>query len=133
VESEWSGWEVHLYTYLHAAPPKGITYYRLQQVDKDGRITLSRLISVFTAGASSSQTLSVFPNPASQDKLYVLLTPSVTQGTIARLFDPMGHMIQEALADESGMAFDIQHLPAGLYLVWIETEGNSHTARVVIE
>lgn len=48
---------------LHRYPSGGKNYYRLRQVDYDGKVTYSKVITVDMKTLTS--TLSVYPNPSS--------------------------------------------------------------------
>ncbi|MEO8471263.1 MAG: T9SS type A sorting domain-containing protein [Chryseolinea sp.] len=56
------------YKYIDEAPLSGLSYYRLVQVDFDGKETYSPVISVHRKGASL--TFQVYPNPASDEWIH---------------------------------------------------------------
>ena len=49
------------YSYLHASAFSGTSYYRLKQVDQDGKYKYSKIVQ---AGFSENNTMQVHPNPA---------------------------------------------------------------------
>ncbi len=53
---------INNYTFTDNIPVKGIGYYRLKQVDKDGKYAYSSLKQVYFSGTKSSTVL--YPNPA---------------------------------------------------------------------
>lgn len=62
--------KVNNYTFVDETPSVGTNYYRLQQVDDNGKTTTSKTVAVNTTGKGS---LKVFPTLAT-DKLNVLTT-----------------------------------------------------------
>lgn len=50
------------YTLIDASPLSGTSYYRLKQVDRDGKTSFSKVNSIHFAGAASA--LKIYPNPA---------------------------------------------------------------------
>lgn len=63
VEGKGNSNEPVLYKEFDANPSNGINYYRIQQIDYDGKTTFSKIISV--SFSLSSQIVSLFPNPCS--------------------------------------------------------------------
>jgi len=56
------------YTFMDNHPANGINYYRLKQVDDDGKCTYSESISLdytlFTSNSDKDLQISIYPNPA---------------------------------------------------------------------
>lgn len=50
------------YTFLHSNPTEGKNFYRLKQVDQDGKFKYSKIVQV---DVTEKNSLQVFPNPAS--------------------------------------------------------------------
>ena len=96
----------HQYTALDPTAPNAVLYYRLAQVDMDGRITYSPVV-VLTA----TSTLVLYPNPA-RDRLVV----PAAAGTQVRVLDLTGRMLQTVVLPPSGEV-NVASLPAGSYLL----------------
>ncbi|TDN37107.1 T9SS type A sorting domain-containing protein [Hymenobacter sp. UV11] len=94
------------YTALDAAAPNAVLYYRLAQVDIDGRTTYSPLV-VLTATSSAV----LYPNPA-RDRLVV----PAPAGTQVRVLDLAGRVLQTVALPLSGEV-SVASLPAGTYLL----------------
>ncbi len=112
-----SGTTVNRYNYTDVAPYQGITYYRLQQADKDGRRSFSAIQSVSRSKALSVQ---LFPNPASQ---YTVLTVTgITTGKMQYLlYDPAGRLLKQqllpAVNGAAKVSIDVQGFARGVYLL----------------
>jgi hypothetical protein len=111
------------YSFLDTKPIKGISYYRLRQVDFDGTDSKSRLVAVeFT----DVNTLNVFPNPA-QTSLINLKFSSASDGEVTlEIIDMLGKVhISELLVVKKGLNeirdYKIHDLPQGAYLVRLKS------------
>ncbi|MFD1870909.1 T9SS type A sorting domain-containing protein [Hymenobacter bucti] len=86
-------------------------YYRLRQVDSDGKATYSpvRTVAVGRAG------LALFPNPAAAHATLIGAAPSAT----VRVLDPLGRVVATTTTNAAGSAQLAlpAGLPRGVYLV----------------
>ena len=115
-----------------AAPAGGGTeYYRLRQVDADGKSDYSpvRMLS-WGVVAAAEIGLQVYPNPAGQRVRLAL--PLRAAGTV-RLTDLAGRVLltQALAADAAEQELDLTALPTGLYVVQVEQQGQRFTQRLV--
>ncbi len=106
----------HEYQFIDANPLSSINYYRLKQLDFDGKISYSSVIALNNAGNES--TLIAYPNPVSN---VVQLQGKVLESAKGFLMNNLGqtHPIQI-----SGNQFNISHLPQGIYYLSIENHQN---------
>ncbi len=102
------------YSYIDDKPFKGSNYYRLKQIDLDGRFTFSKVAQV---NFDNGQRLLIFPNPAS-DQLTVQL-PANSRFTSAHILDASGKLVlQKQLASGSStLDLDIRNLLPGWYVL----------------
>jgi 1,4-alpha-glucan branching enzyme len=109
------------YGFIDHNVPNGLVYYRLKQVDLDGKETLSNTISLEMG--SNKKSISVFPNPTS-DKIYIQNTSNIlardeaTEGGI--LTDNLGRVLvnYEKIPQE----ISLHALPSGVYFLKIGSE-----------
>ncbi|MBL7814077.1 MAG: T9SS type A sorting domain-containing protein [Saprospiraceae bacterium] len=90
--------------------PLSTSYYRLRQLDNDGKTALSKIISISIQG---KQKLSIYPNPASN-----LLTVDGLEGDY-QIFNLLGQVI---LRGQAKTLIDISNLSSGSYLLKVGTE-----------
>lgn len=108
---------INTYSYLHRSPIVGINYYRINQVDFDGKSEYSWVRVVSAVNGDISYT--VYPNPA-HDSITVAADAVVT-GQF-RLVDMSGRTVYEgAFAATNKEVIDLTSLNAGLYQLMIET------------
>ncbi|MBL7817665.1 MAG: T9SS type A sorting domain-containing protein [Saprospiraceae bacterium] len=94
--------------------PTFLTYYRLRQIDIDGKETLSKVISIENKG--SKDKLLVYPNPASS----VLNFKSPTPHSEYQVINLFGQVILRGTATTPNV--DVSALPKGSYVLKIGAE-----------
>jgi hypothetical protein len=92
--------------------PFAISYYRLRQIDFDGKETLSKVISIATK--SNGKGLKVHPNPVSN-----VLTVEYTEGSLFQVLNLLG---QQVLVGKTTQQLDVSALPQGTYVLKVGTE-----------
>jgi hypothetical protein len=105
-------------------PYKGAAYYRLRQVDFDGKTSLSNII--YIPIGSKGQPLSVYPNPTSRELYVVGLEDAAT----LELYNANGKL-QLSQPVSGSSSIDLTNLPAGVYLYRITTATDVHQGKVV--
>jgi len=104
------------YTFIDSSCPAGISYYRLRQVDTDGKSALSRIISI---NALTAQEPKFYPNPV-QSQLTLEIPDNALQSVDIKIFNSSGHVVLTKMnADKknNGFGVDLSHLPFGIYQV----------------
>ncbi|MBK9399567.1 MAG: T9SS type A sorting domain-containing protein [Bacteroidetes bacterium] len=121
------------YQFKDVQPLKGMSYYRLRQVDRDGTDEFTNIVAVnFT-----KSTLSVFPNPVA-DKIIRMVLPEQENGVlVANLFDMTGKNVQyigNVLTDGYSRQFQIDaSLLPGTYLLKVsDGKGQEWQEKVVL-
>ena len=122
----------HHYAALDARPLVGTRYYRLRQLDLDGRVAYS---PIATVSATELPTLTAFPNPAAGSA--TLRGPLATGATAqVRLLDATGRCVAHFTGPTGQATLDLPlaGVPAGLYLVeWASGATLCRTRLVVAE
>ncbi|NVO29985.1 T9SS type A sorting domain-containing protein [Hymenobacter lapidiphilus] len=112
------------YSFTDTAPLAGPGYYRLRQTDHDGSTAFSAVVTV--AGRQQLEAI-VYPNPGTT----TITMPASAGKTIDyRIYTATGRTV---LAGHmaGGTSFDVQQIPAGLYLIELITDGQRHVQRFV--
>ncbi|MEJ8843025.1 T9SS type A sorting domain-containing protein [Lacibacter sp. H375] len=110
--------------------PKGVTYYRLRQVDLDGRATYSEIKAVRTGNGTI--ILSVYPNP-SRGTTNVALPSGVGTYDVS-LDDFTGKSVQR-FSGLTSSNLQLNNLKPGMYMlrVSIRATGETITERIAVQ
>ena len=126
--------KLHAYTYQDVAAPAAKTvYYRLKQVDFDGKSELSKTVSVVTAQAQTGINATL-PNPfANELSIGVQATTSgVAQIELMDMIGKLHHSSTEALtAGANTIDINTTNVPDGIYFVRVSLNGETFTRKVV--
>jgi len=114
--------ERHTYTYTHANPVDGSNYYRLRQVDFDGKETFSEIVSAKFIGKFDEIT--VFPQPASSEATIYLHSSANESGTM-KVYDINGKRIHsnniQLVEGGNYLNLNCENWIAGHYVVHIRS------------
>jgi len=111
------------YAFRDLNPFGADNYYRLKQVDFDGKFAYSNIVQIKVA---RSIDVELYPNPTTG---YVKLKGNLEAGT-ARLTDINGRLIAEKQLPDSYW-MDLTREPEGVYFIEIQTESERLVKRVV--
>ncbi|UOR04984.1 T9SS type A sorting domain-containing protein [Hymenobacter aerilatus] len=118
------------YTSTDAHPLIGRSYYRLKQVDLDGSAHYAPVISVQVADVPAA-ILAAYPNPAT-DYLTLDLRNLMVGSTRAQLRNLAGQVVlEQAVTDGSMPQLRLKALPAGVYLLQVQTADATLAQRIV--
>ncbi len=110
------------YTYLDENARTGLNYYRLEQIDYDGQVGYSDMVTVHLA---EKRGFSVYPNPA-KNKIY--FNPDDTG--VVRLVNHYGRIVLEA---KNVNQLDVSNLPNGIYELVVSTGSVVFAENIVVE
>ena len=122
------------YSYTDANASAGTRYYRLRQVDLDGKFAYTPVRVVSFTGAGNiveTSTSSVFPNPFHEgEQLLVNVKSAVAGNATLRITDTLGREVlnqtTEVPAGNSTVALpSLNARPAGVYLVRLTLPGGA--------
>ncbi|MDO7854335.1 T9SS type A sorting domain-containing protein [Hymenobacter convexus] len=114
----------HSYTALDRTPLAGVSQYRLRQLDADGTVAYSPVV---TARWAVGGEASVYPNPTKS----TLFFGSLAAPAKFRVLNGQGQALLIGTTSAAGL--DVQPLPAGIYLLEIVTESGRSVQRFVRE
>ena len=118
------------YTFLDESPLYGQSYYRLRQIDFDGKSSYSSVVEVYFQPESDLTLLNLYPNPAN-DVLNVEWSTLEERPINLTIFDLKGSVVYSGSFNSSaGIHRDqiLLELPNGLYTLRIGN-GEKYVAR----
>jgi len=107
------------YSFNDARPLSGNNYYRLKQIDRDGKTTYSDMVEL-KSKVSEITISSVYPNPATSELKLIITSPAAEKVTIV-VTDLTGKVIMQQATQlvigDNLSQMKIQQLAAGTYLI----------------
>jgi hypothetical protein len=122
------------YSTIDKAPKVGLNYYRLKQIDVDGRFTYSSIATVKFEKTDVSN-FSFFPNPA-KEMLKINVGVIENENATIKLMNTLGQTVISKTINKSGstsvISFDISTMASGIYYLEFKNGSNSSVEKVVI-
>ncbi len=124
---------VEAYTFTDTHPYEGINYYRLKQVDKDGKFDYSKTVLMGIDGSTS--LWQVYPNPAGNNTaLYVKTNLAKMQVVLTDVSGKVLYTNQlSAVATGQKIDIPVNNLAKGVYLLKVSAGTASHTEKIVVQ
>lgn len=122
------------YFFLDEKPMLGENYYRLRQVDFDGRFDYSMVKVVQFNNEEAAGKLTVAPNPARPGQA-LTISGAARDATEIRLLDLNGKQIKALALNEAGASvFDLPNdLQKGIYLLVFYSKYGRSAERVIVK
>ncbi|MCF8246882.1 MAG: T9SS type A sorting domain-containing protein [Saprospiraceae bacterium] len=103
--------EMKRYHFIDRNPLAGLSYYRIKQMDTDGRFNFSKIMSVQTRVFE----LKMSPNPVLEE-LHLSVYPAPSDDAIFQLVNTAGQLVLEQKLSPSAEAWlNLSHLSDGIY------------------
>ena len=90
-----------------------VLYYRLRQVDADGKESVSAVVTLTVVKSGTSFV--AYPNPAAQSQVVTLQFGSSAPGRQLRVYSQLGQLLRQLPAAAPVLELPVGGLPAGLY------------------
>jgi hypothetical protein len=118
IDSKYSAYDLNPYT--------GISYYRLEQTDLDGKQSFSMIRQI---NLNTATTINIYPNPVT-DHIYVTGIGNMQ----VVLYNNAGQLIRvPSELNGNGVILYITSLQAGIYFIHILQNGNAQTTNMIIK
>lgn len=129
--------DLQQYHFVDPGPKPGIYYYRLKQVDFDGRYKYSKTIQVRLASGDAFELFQNIPNPVSGTAVINYYVPRAANLRIS-LFDNTGRMIRNLAQGQHNrgsyrVLVDKGRLPAGVYYYRLDSENSQLIKKMVVQ
>ena len=105
------------YAFTEMQALTGTAYYRVKQIDIDGKFTYSSIIRLRN---SNQHQISIYPNPAKEFVTVTVGNNLLNKNVI--LADMHGRVLQTVKINSLSFTINIAGYPAGLYLIKIDNE-----------
>ena len=102
----------HNYSFTDATALTGTGFYRIRQIDVDGRNSISATVKL---GSVNEKAAAVYPVPARST--VVITVPQTLVATNASLFDNSGRQIKTILLTNTASTIDVSTLASGVYIL----------------
>lgn len=107
-------------------PLYGVNFYRIKQIDRDGKETVSIVRNIFFG--KTIPEFVVYPNPVNSGVLhYTLLNAGNNSKLHLQLFDAGGRLVKTIFTLTGSGHFSINGLPQGMYIIRM-TDDNDNVA-----
>ncbi len=114
------------YNYADVEAPKGTNYYRLNQLDKNGKSTLSEIVVIKEKAAF--QVASIYPNPVQESMTLSINSPATLKGK-AVITDMTGKNLLSntfsIFAGDNLVKLNVSNLKAGNYTITVTANDGS--------
>ena len=125
------------YSYIDMKPIAGINYYRLKQVDVDGKFEYTNIAEVqFDNASGASITMAVYPNPVAQAAaINIAMSNSSDNINNITITNTVGQVIlDQAVSEMQTNILSGLNLPEGVYFITAHTSNNKTlTSRLVVQ
>jgi hypothetical protein len=120
------------YSFIHKYPVNGVNYYRIKEVDQNGKQDLSIIQQVYFEGLSS-QEYKIYPNPV-DERFTLEINQSDHKGFRVELFNKIGAKVQtiHVAPNQSVLNINVSNLEPGIYNVLIHNGKQLITERITV-
>lgn len=123
------------YYFTDQAPENGLNYYRLKQVDKDGRFiyTPSRLVRFDITDAGN---VKYFPNPTNgilNIELPVIMQQEIKVVNISNAAGIVLNQFKQGAASNQLLHLNLGRYPKGVYFIQVKSASVNSTQRIVLQ
>ncbi|HMT29224.1 MAG TPA: T9SS type A sorting domain-containing protein, partial [Bacteroidia bacterium] len=121
------------YSYTDEHPYSGISYYRLKQIDFDGKFSYSQVVAVRIN--ESDEELLVYPNPAT-DYILISFMAAGKEEYSLKISDAAGRTVisktGEMIRNINFIELDVSELSRGIYFMEIMIDHKIEQSKIVL-
>ena len=121
-------------SYVFANNNASVIYYRLKQVDLNGKFTYSDEVSVSSDNIEAEDNIKSFPNPFSSD-ININISTKAENTVHVNIFDIRGQLVHSSsfVANQGEGIYKVENLDGfagGIYFVRVESNGDVKTIKM---
>lgn len=120
---------LNTYNYLDKTSISSLSYYRLKQMDYDGKFTYSDIIQIESRSSDKNLAFSIFPNPVKNDE-FTIQTTDYLNATI-EVTDDLGNRMFFSSVDQDQFTISTSNWPIGMYNVLLLKNDNYQVQRII--
>ncbi|RYZ37063.1 MAG: T9SS type A sorting domain-containing protein [Sphingobacteriales bacterium] len=120
------------YTFSDTRPMNEVTYYRMKQIDTDGKFEISAVRSVERAGNISAEPAKVYPNPTA-GLLKIEMPANTSASATVSIVSATGQTVfsgSAASISGANSQIDMSRFTSGLYILNINSGNNLESVRI---
>jgi hypothetical protein len=131
VNGQGNSVEIRNYSFTDNQPMNGISYYRLKQVDGDGKATYSRIVRV-TLERTGNRYI-IYPNPASGKEIRVSLDNAASGPVEVQVHGAKGVIHLRRQYTGAGTISLEHQLSPGIYIIKFVTKDYTENQKLIIQ
>jgi len=119
----------NFYTATDESPLKGLAYYRIKQLNKDGSFKYSNAVEIERAHGLAAFYL--FPNPV-KDVVQLYLKPFIGKAAHIQIYNSFGQLVKESKLENiqaPTLSFSMENEQNGMYYLTIQPKGQKGIGR----
>ena len=120
------------YTIIDEKPMKGLNYYRLRQVDFDGKSVYSFIVSI-DRKTSKQADIKIYPNPVKEGDVTIIVPFDVNENSRLHVYSVTGQLVRIESISATNTAMDINGLVSGVYLLEVTHGSDIWRERLIIQ
>ncbi len=121
------------YSFIDTKPNRGVNYYRLRQIDFDGKYAYSKIQAVKFDGDKFG-TLAIYPNPVNDNLLTIEMPFDKNERVLVTITDMLGKVLYEKVIFYNGTSHIItSNFAAGVYAISVSSKTQTFHEKVVYQ
>ncbi len=123
------------YEFVDTKPLNGDNYYRLLQMDYDGKFEYFGPVHQFYGKISFDAKLNIYPNPNNVGYVNINIGKQMLYGATIELYDYSGRLLKSMRIEESveQKRFNISEYPKGIYFIRYISNTEQLTEKLIIQ
>ncbi len=112
------------YEFIDESPLNGSNYYRLKQVDFDGRFEYTKIIRA----DNSDSRIRIYPTSTTD---YVTVDMNEDQVASVTIINTVGQVVKNMNITEMKTSIDISNIPSGIYYVTVDAQSGKEIKKII--